>query len=106
MPRILLAQLLHETNTFSTRRASLETFRQRELLEGNAVIETLRGTNTELGGIIAAGLASNWELIPVLAAEATPCGLVEDAAWRHFRDAIVTAVRRHAPLDAVLLALH
>ena len=106
MRRILLAQLLHETNTFSTRRASLETFRQRELLEGNAVIEALRDTNTELGGIIAAGLANNWELIPVLAAEATPCGLVEDAAWRHFRDAIVTAVRRHAPLDAVLLALH
>jgi len=106
MPRVLLAQVLHETNPFSVRPADLTAFRQREYLEGSAVVEALRGTNTEMGGLIAGGEANGWELIPVIATEATPCGRVTASAWQHFRDKIVAAVRRHGPVDAVLLALH
>lgn len=106
MRRVLLAQVLHETNTFSTRAAGLEAFRQRELLEGSPLIETLRTTNSEMAGFIAGGLANGWNLVPVIAAEATPCGPVDASAWEYFRDRIVAAVGRHSPVDAVLLALH
>ncbi len=106
MRRVLIAQILHETNTFSSRPAQLEAFRQRELIEGAAVIEAARSTNTELAGFIAAGLENGWQLVPVIAAEATPCGRVAASAWQYFRDRIVDAARLHAPLDAVLLAVH
>jgi len=106
MPRVLLAQVLHETNPFSVRPADLAAFRQREYLEGDAIFDALGDTNTEMGGLIAGGQANGWELIPVLATEATPCGRVSAAAWHHFRDKVVAALRCNAPVDAVLLALH
>jgi microcystin degradation protein MlrC len=109
MPRALLAQVLHETNTFSIQPAGLDAFRQRELLEGAAVVDALQSTNSEIGGFIAGGRARGWDLLPVIATEATPCGMVAADAWDLFRDRIVAtaaAATTTGRLDAVLLALH
>lgn len=106
MPRVVIAQVLHETNTFSVRPADLDAFRQRELLEEGAVIEASRDTNTEIAGFIAAGLRYDWHLLPVIATEATPCGRVTASAWEFFRSRLIAAVHQHGPVDAVLLAIH
>src|SRR5262245_44356486 len=106
MTRVLIAQMLHETNTFSIRPGDLSAFERRELLEADAVIEASRGTNTEIGGFIAAGLRNGWDLLPVFATEANPCGRVTSPAWEYFRSRLITALRQQGAVDAVLLALH
>lgn len=106
MTLVMLAQVAHETNTFSKRAATLSMFRQRELLEGREIIEVLSSTNSELAGFIEVGLAHRWILEPVIATEATPCGRVEADAWQYFHDRLVGTILQHAPVDIILIALH
>lgn len=111
MTFVMLAQVAHETNTFSKRAATLSMFRQRELLEGREIIEALHTTNSELAGFIEVGLAHGWKLEPVIATEATPCGPVEAQAWQFFRDRLLGAVHQQTrvdilPVDIILIALH
>ena len=60
--RILIAQFAHETNTFSRLPTTLEDYRRRWLLEGDAIMPRFRGTRTEIGGLI--DYAGPAELVP------------------------------------------
>ena len=71
--RILIAEFAHETNRFSMRPTGLQSFRERRLIEGREVIETLRGTNSEIAGFIAQGEREAWHLVPTISAA---CSLV------------------------------
>ena len=106
MPSALMAQFIHETNTFSRKLADLEAFAQRELIEGSAVVEALSGSNSEIGGFVAGARSHDWEVIPALATEATPCGMVRGETWRTLTGRIMETLKRHGPVDVVLLALH
>ena len=52
-PRVALASVWHETNTFAPGRTSLDDFRAHRYASGSeAVIASLGGTGTELGGAL------------------------------------------------------
>lgn len=107
MPRrILVAQFAHETNTFSRLPTALEDYRRRWLVEGAAIVPRFRGTRTELGGLIDHAEKAGWELVPAVAANATPSGKLTRECWETIRDMIVGAARRPGALDGAVLALH
>ena len=105
-PRILIAEFSHETNRFSKRPTDLQCFRDRRLLEGDAIIKELRGTNAELAGFIAEAERENWELVPTIAAAAGPSGLVTAEAEAYVTEAILAGLEAQGPCDGILLALH
>ena len=99
--KIVVAMMMHETNTFSPVPTPLASFRP---LSGQAAIEEFRDTNTQLGGFLEVAKEAGAEVIVPLAAGAHPSGYVEKAAYEDMCDAIVGAIKNGC--DAIFLALH
>ena len=104
--RILIAQFAHETNTFSRLPTTLADYQRRWLVEGDAIVPRFSGTRTEIGGLIDYAEKAGWELVPAVAANATPSGKLTRDAWETIRDLILAQARRAGKLDGVVLALH
>jgi microcystin degradation protein MlrC len=99
--KLVVAMMMHETNTFSPVPTPLASFRP---LAGQAAIEEFRATNTQLGGFLHVAHEVGAELSVPLAAGAHPSGYVERGAYEEMCGAIVGAVRDGC--DAAFLALH
>ena len=103
MPRrkIVIASMMHETNTFSPVPTPLEAFRP---LSGEAAIAEFKHTNTQLGGFLDVAQRMGAEIVLPLAANAHPSGYVERRAYEDMCDAIVDGIR--GGCDVAFLALH
>ena len=103
MPRrkIVIASMMHETNTFSPVPTPLESFRP---LSGEAAIAELKDTNTQVGGFLDVARRMGAEIVVPLTAGAHPSGYVERRAYEDMCDAIVGGIR--GGCDAAFLALH
>jgi microcystin degradation protein MlrC len=99
--KIVVASMMHETNTFSPVPTPLASFRP--LCEAEAV-EEFRDTNTQLGGFLQVAQEIGAEIVVPIAAGAHPSGYVETRAYEDICDAIVGAIRNGC--DAAFLALH
>jgi microcystin degradation protein MlrC len=99
--KIVLAMMMHETNTFSPVPTPLESFRP---LAGEAAIAELKDTNTQFGGFLDIGRREDAEIVVPFAGGAHPSGHVERRAYEEMCDAIVGGIR--GGCDAAFLALH
>ncbi len=99
--KLVLAMMMHETNTFSPVPTPLSSFRP---LQGEAAIAEFKDTNTQLGGLLHVAQQAGAEIVLPVAGGAHPSGYVEKAAYEDMAEAIVGAVR--GGCDAVFLALH
>ena len=99
--KLVLAMMMHETNTFSPVPTPLASFRP---LQGEAAIAEFKDTNTQLGGFLHVAQQAGAEIVLPVAGGAHPSGYVERAAYEEMAEAIVGAVR--GGCDAVFLALH
>jgi microcystin degradation protein MlrC len=109
--RIVVAEMSHETNTFSPVVTDLARFSggghthdKSVPLEGDAALRVFRGTATGLGGFIAVCEEVGAQIVLPIAAGAAPSGPVENDAFEYIADKIVAAVARGC--DAVMLDLH
>jgi microcystin degradation protein MlrC len=104
--KLVIAQMKHETNSFSPVPTPLTRFTRAGTLplEGEAAVQAFRGTGTALGALMAAADAAGAEYTVPIAASAWPSGPVDDDAFAYVSERIVAAVRRGC--DAVLLDLH
>ncbi|MGE0874609.1 MAG: M81 family metallopeptidase [Burkholderiales bacterium] len=104
--KLVLAQMKHETNTFSPVPTPIGRFARGSPLplEGEAAIRAFRGTGDGLGAYIElAGKAGAQFALPI-AASAWPSGPVEDAAFDYIAERICNEVAKGC--DAILLDLH
>jgi microcystin degradation protein MlrC len=103
MPRrkIVIASMMHETNTFSPVPTTLESFRP---LAGDAAIAELKDTNTQVGGFLDVATRAGAEIVIPFAGAAHPSGYVEKRAYEDMCGAIVGGIRDGC--DAAFLALH
>lgn len=99
--KLVVAMMMHETNTFSPVATPLASFRP---LAGEAAVEEFQDTNTQLGGFLDVAREAGADTAVPIAASAHPSGHVEKRAYEDMCDAIVGAVR--AGCDAAFLALH
>lgn len=107
MKRIYSASFLHESNTFSSHISDLSWFKKRCWKTGDNVIKRFRGTKTEFGGFIdALDQEPDIELVPIIAAEATPSGPVAADVAKTVQQIVLKEVREAQQIDAVLLSMH
>lgn len=104
--RVVLAQLKHETNTFSPVRTDLARFARGEaaLPEGDDAYRAFKSTGTALAGFIDTAEKERAEIVLPIAANAWPSGPVEQSAFEYMCDRICNDVRKGC--DAIMLDLH
>ncbi|MGQ0509604.1 MAG: M81 family metallopeptidase [Betaproteobacteria bacterium] len=104
--RFVIAQMKHETNTFSPVPTPLARFARGggTPLEGDAVREAFKGTGTAIGAFIEAADEAGAEVVYPVAGNAAPSGPVQSTAYEHMAGRIVASVANGC--DAVLLDLH
>src|SRR5688572_30692450 len=101
--KLVIAQMKHETNTFSPVPTPLSRFGVggANPLEGEAAIAAVRGTGSAIGAFIELAEAAGAGFVVPIAANAWPSGPVEDAAFEHIAGRICDAVA--AGCDGILL---
>ncbi len=104
--RILLAQMKHETNTFSPVRTDLARFArgETEIPQDDAAYRAFKATGTALGGFIDVAEKESAEIVLPVAANAWPSGPVEQSAFEYMAGLICSGVKKGC--DAILLDLH
>jgi microcystin degradation protein MlrC len=104
--KLVIAQMKHETNTFSPVPTPLARFAAGRPLpaEGDEVREAFKGTGTAIGAFIDLADKAGAETVFPVAGNAAPSAPVEDEAFESMAGRIVDAVARGC--DAVLLDLH
>jgi microcystin degradation protein MlrC len=103
--RILIAGLMHESNTFSSTSADRRRFEEGSLAVGPDVLPIWTDAHHEFGGFIEGAGRFGYDPVPSVMAWATPSGPVADAVLDEVVDRII-ADDRKVPTDGVLLALH
>ena len=96
--RVLIAQFMHETNTFSKLKTTLDDYRRRWLIDGEEMVPRFKGTRNEVGGYIDQAANYGWEPVYAVAANATPSGMLTKETWETIRDMIVDAWRASADM--------
>ncbi len=104
--RLVIAQMKHETNTFSPVPTPLARFGHGRDApwEGQEALEEFKGTGTALGAFIELAEQAGAEIVLPVAAQAWPSGRVAQDAYELIAGKIVDAVAKGC--DAVLLDLH
>ena len=104
--RLLIAQMKHETNTFSPVPTPLERFAHGSPrpLEGEAIREAFKGTGTAIGAFLGLAARVGASVVLPVAGNAAPSGPVERAAYEYMAGRILDAAAKGC--DAILLDLH
>ena len=101
--RVLAAEFMHETNTFSIQATDEAAFRRCTFHLANEIPGAFRGTHTSLGAAYEAAERFGWNLVIPVSAHANPSGRVTDAAFDRVAREIVGACEG---VDGLLLHLH
>ena len=101
-PRVLVGQIFQEAHGFTPLRTSLKAF---AIELGAQVVDANADADSVLGGIIRTARREGWQLVPSIAARASPGGKLTDEAYAYIKAALLDAARA-GPLDAVALCLH
>ena len=104
--RVVIAQMKHETNTYSPVPTPLSRFTAggKVPLEGRAAYDAYKGTGSAIGAFIDLAEKAGADIPIPVAANAWPSGPVEDAAYEYIVERICVDVAKGC--DAVLLDLH
>jgi len=106
--RVLLASIMHEADTFSPSKTTLECFRDRYYHEGQEIFKGLEGTNTELWGFTERLrlLDASAELIPTVATSAVSGGALTRETFEALEARLVEMVEAAGDVDGVFMAMH
>ncbi len=105
-PRIAIAGILHESNSFSSVKTPLADFERGGIRRGAEVVEAYAPARHEISGILEGARRFEFEAVPLLAASATPSGPVTAEAFEALTRELAERLNAAGPLDALLLALH
>ena len=101
--RVLVAEFMHETNTFSVQLTDEQAFRNSSYYIDDDIRPAFEGTRTSLGAAFEAARRFDWQVVHPLAASANPSGRVTDACFEALSNRILDVCDG---VDGVLLHLH
>ena len=102
--RILIAELKQETATFNPAPTVYEDFR---IAIGGDMLESYRGTKTEVAGVIdVLNDDGRFEIIPTMAAASVSGGYISSADLERLLNEMMDAIRNAGPVDGACLCLH
>ncbi|MBA4739713.1 MAG: M81 family metallopeptidase [Burkholderiales bacterium] len=102
--KIVIAQMEHETNTFSPVETPWESFGPDGPYIGNHAYKAMKNTRTPIGAFIDVAEKVNAEIVTPVAGFAYPSGPVAGAAYDQFCDLIIDDVKQGC--DLIMLDLH
>ena len=106
-PRVAVAGFQHETNTFAPFGTGFADFERADswpaLTRGQDVITAFSQLNIAMGGFLQ---AKDFELVPILWANAPPASLVTNDAFERITTEIVEGIAAVSDLGGILLDLH
>ena len=105
-PRIAIASLMQETNTFSPIPTTRAVFESYYILHGEDVLTGYGAARVEVPGFLSVLRAAGAIPVPLFAAYAAAAGCCIRATFEEFMGEIEARLRAAGPLDGVLLALH
>jgi microcystin degradation protein MlrC len=101
--RIAIASFTHESNTFAAFPTTLAEF---SVHRGEEVLRHYASTFHEVAGFIAAAEEFDYDLAPLLAANATPAGPLTSETYETLVGELLASIRSAGEIDGLLLALH
>lgn len=103
--KVLSAEILHETNTFSVHRTDLKAFENCYLFWGAHALAERGDKNTELAGLLDVARHHSWQLDHILSASAGPGGRVTSEAFETLLGPVVSAAET-GEYQGIFLMLH
>ncbi|HJM53202.1 MAG TPA: M81 family metallopeptidase [Dehalococcoidia bacterium] len=108
MTRIAAFGIHHETNSFSSRKTTFESFQrsglQREGIQRGPRIEEMhRGAKTVFSGYFESADRLGFDLVPILFAATDPGGTISAGAFDQLVEEALGVLRNEGPWDGVLL---
>lgn len=104
--KILIAQVSHETNTFSVARTDFEVFSSGGFFIENEMIDSFRDASDYITGMIHAAEEQNVELVPTIAIGAAGPLLLKDCLERVMFELLSRIERHKNDIDGLCLNLH
>ncbi len=105
--KIALGAVMHESNTFTPGRTTLDNFRNTQYLFGDDFLMAHRGTRSEVGGMLDELGKQGINVLPTLGALALPSPTVARATYDQIKRDLMSQLKDQLDgLDGVLLALH
>ena len=105
--RVAVGCFVQESHSFSPVPGSWAHFGQREVLRGQAVVETVAGTKSELAGVFDVAQRHEIQLAWLMAASASSsAGPMLRGVFEAIRDELLERLHKAGPVDGVLLVLH
>ncbi|SCY82327.1 M81 family metallopeptidase [Microvirga guangxiensis] len=101
--RVLVAEFMHETNTFSVQVTDENAFRNSCYYLDNDIPGAFTGTRTSMGAAFEAAEKFGWAMLHPIVTSANPSGRVTDDFFDHVSDQIIDACDG---VDGILLHLH
>ena len=102
--KFVIAQMQHETNTFSPVPTPWEAFGKEGPYLGKAAFEATKGTRVPMAAYLDLAESAGAEIVTPLAAWANPSGPVDGKAYDRFCEVIAESVSKGC--DAIFLDLH
>jgi microcystin degradation protein MlrC len=106
LPRIAIAGISHESNSFSSTRTTLADFGWPTSISPEDALHRAAQEYTTVSGYVEGAREFGLDLYPTVIAAATPKGPVADDAFEALAGELVRRLRVAPTLDGVLLALH
>lgn len=104
--KILAGGIYHESNSFSNVPTDIDAFRSVLLLEGQEVIEKLRGTTSEMAGFLVGADRLAFDIVPALWAWGVATGPVRAETLEYLLDIVRRRFEKEGSVDGILFALH
>jgi microcystin degradation protein MlrC len=104
--RFAIGAIIQESNSFVPARCTLDMFRADYLLYGDEVIQGLRGTRTEVAGILNACEEVGVTPVPLLAAHSCSYGPLTDECYGHLKAEMFKRLAAALPVDGIVVAMH
>jgi microcystin degradation protein MlrC len=101
--RVLVAEFMHETNTFSVQLTDERAFKNSSYYVGAEIPSAFKGTRTSIGAALEAATKFGWDVVHPLAAGANPSGRVTDECFETLAKHVLDGCDQ---LDGILLHLH
>ena len=109
LKRIAVAQLSQETNSFSAVPTTIREFESQGLYYGDEVIEKMAGGKNAIAGALQAVAdlgEGGIEVVPILRADATSGGPIEQGVYQRFREELQRGLMQAGRIDGLYLVLH
>lgn len=104
--RFAVGMFMQESSTFCPEVSRLERFQNDVLVLGDDVLPTAKRSISYLGGIIKAATNLGIEVIPTVAASASPYGVVEKNAYEYITGELYDRLRNAGQLDGIVFVFH